>query len=760
MAMMNTKLSQCGWFVSIAVALALAWLSGPAAAAPPVDPAPAPAAPREMLRSLPLRFTANSGQTDPAVRFTAESAGQAFFFTDDEVVFTAQSAVARLRFLGANPHPTLAGLEPLPGAVNFFLGNDPARWRTEVQTYGAMAYHDLYPGIDLIYHGADGGLKSEFVVAPEADPSRIAIQYSGADTPQLRSDGALILQTPAGAWVEPAPRIYQDADGGLRREVPGGYRLVGGDRVSFQLGAYDRSKPLILDPALGYITYLGGIGWDQAYGIAVDAAGNAYVTGLTDSFNFPTTANATQPTIKGADVFVTQIMSAGGVYTYGFSTYLGGSGSDWGRSIAVDEASNVYVAGWTESADFPIHDALQSVLRGGADAFVTQLVRAGSAYTLGLSTYLGSDSHAYGVAMGGVAIGGAAMGGDATHDIYVTGDTAALDFPTTPDAAQRTYGGGASDAFLTQIVGVRGVAARGVYTYGYSTYLGGGGDDGGNSIAFDGGGNVFVTGQTTSTNFPTSAKASQPVYGGGPHDAFITYLNLTPHRSQASLGAGCSTYLGGNDDDVGSGIAVDGAGNAYVTGYTDSANFPTRNAVQKTYGGGQYDAFITQLRAGDCAIGYSTFLGGSAWEAGWAVAADGGENAYVTGFTESTDFPIAPSAIQPKLRGEGSRDSFVTKIIRMSGDATQGAHTFGYSTYLGGSDDDQATGIALDSEGTPYVTGFTSSRDFPVTRNALQAAYAGDPKDAFVVRLGPFNVQLKESPFPTPTGSSPRTARN
>ena len=648
---------------------------------------------RQALLALPLRFVPNAGQTDPSVRFTVQGAGHSFFFTPQEIVFTAVASqprpdqarpqrpadtrretgdeadlghpfdLVRLRFLGANPNPHLEGLEPLPGVVNYFLGNDPARWRSNVPTYAALSYQDLYPGVDLVYRGTEGSLKSEFHLAPGADPGTIVMGYTGLHSLRLRADGALILETPLGELIEEAPLIYQQVDG-QRREVQGRYTIlpplpVGGGgrpddvkRVAFRISAYDPALPLVIDPVLAFSTYLGGEDWDFGSGIAVHDDGNVYVTGTSGSWDFPT-HDAIQPNHGGVyDAFVTQIVNADGVYTYAFSTYLGGTDFDVGSGIAVDEAGNVYLTGETDSSDFPTHNAIQPTYGGGdRDAFVSQIINASGVYTYGYSTYLGGNYYDAGY---GIAV-------DEEGNAYVTGDTASSDFPTH-NAIQPTHAGGTDwgdDAFVTQII-----SASAVYTYGYSTYLGGAGDDWGNGIAVDEEGNAYVTGETRSWNFPTHNAIDTAL--GGPSDAFVTQII----SASGVYTYGYSTYLGGGDWDYGNDIAVDGAGNAYVTGKTWSLNFPTRNAIQPTYGGNR-DAFVTQIinASGVYTYGYSTFLGGGDQESAPSIAVDGTGNAYVVGTTSSDDFPIH-KAVQPTYAG-GERDAFVAIIGQLP-----------YSTYV------------------------------------------------------------------------------
>jgi uncharacterized repeat protein (TIGR01451 family) len=740
-----------------------ATLTGRGGQEPLVSPGPETATRERVthgLFNLPLRFIANAGQADPAVRFTVKGAGHTIFFTEEEVVFSASSSefrvsgsvshnrldpasetqypipniqypisntqlptrnssTVRLRFVGANPHPLIEGLSPMQGVANFFLGNDPAEWQVNVPTYGAVAYRDLYPGVDLVYRGTEGYLKSEFLVAPGADPAAIQMVYRGVEGVHLREDGALVLETGLGELIEEAPLIYQEADG-VRQEVGGGYVVLSPGvglethRVGFQVGAYDPTRLLVIDPELSFASYLGGGDWDRAFGIAVDSEGNIYVAGETRSDDFPT-GNAIDTSLGGyQDAFVTQIISAGGVYTYGCTTYLGGGGGDRAFSIAVfPSGGGAYVTGETSSNDFPTRNAIQTTLGGITDAFVTQIISVGGVYTLAYSTYLGGSGHEIGY---GITVPPSGVG-----DAYVTGYTDSADF-TTRNAVQTGYGGG-SDAFVTQII-----SASGIYTYGHSTYLGGGGDDNGMSVAVDDDGNTYVTGVTSSADFPTR-NAIQPGHQGGDADAFVTQI--------ISAGGvytyGYSTYLGGDGHDHGYGIAVlpGSVGHAYVTGWTDSNDFPTHNAIQASRSG-SFDAFVTQIidSGGVYTYGYATYLGGGDWDSGYDIAMDDAGDVYVTGSTESTDFPIA-NAIQPS-HGGGYQDAFVTQII-----SGGGVYTYGYSTYLGGSGREDGIGVAVlpGDASDVYVTGATSSSDFPI-RGGMQTVYGGGFYDAFVAKIG------------------------
>jgi hypothetical protein len=658
---------------------------------------------------LPLSFEINQGQTDPQVNFLARGSGYTLFLTPSEAVLSLQKAaqaaaappaatadVLGMQLLGANPNAKVAGLDELPGKSNYYIGNDPSQWHTNVANYGRVACAGVYPGINLVYYGNQRQLEYDFQVAAGVDPGRIRLVFTGAQGMDLDGQGDLVLHTPGGDVVEHAPLLYQEK-AGVREAVAGHYVVHGAGQVGFAVEAYDPSQVLVIDPILSYSTYLGGSGGELGSGIAVDAAGNAYVTGDTGSTNFPT-AHPMQPTYGGGDydAYVAKLNAAGSALVY--STYLGGSGGDGGADIAVDAGGNAYVTGLTDSTDFPTAHPLRSTYGGGDDdAFVAKLNAAGSA--LVYSTYLGGS---------GFEDGASSIAVDAAGNAYVTGDTGSTDFPTA-HPMQPTYGGGDYDAYVAKL-NAAGSALI------YSTYLGGGATDVGNGIAVDAAGNAYVTGYTYSTDFPT-AHPLQSAYGGGDADAFVVKLNA------AGSALVYSTYLGGSSGELGSGIAVDAAGNAYVTGYTTSRNFPTAHPLQPA-NGGDHDAYVAKLNAAGSALVYSTYLGGSGGDGGADIAVDAAGNAYITGSTDSTDFPTS-HPVQPASGGDG--DAFVAKV-NAAGSALV------YSTYLGGSGGDVGADIAVDAAGNAYVTGWTTSTDFP-TANALRPASGGD-YDAFIAKIG------------------------
>ena len=662
---------------------------------------------------VPLAFEANTGQTDAQVAFLARGAGYALFLTPGEAVLSLHAgppsgwlagpdrkqatessppAVLRLRYRGANPSPRLSGLDPQAARSNYLVGSDRSRWRRDVPRFGKVRYQDVYPGIDVVYYGRQRQLEFDFVVQPGGDPRRIGLDFEGADGIETDPQGDLIVHVAGGALRQHKPVAYQEREG-ARQEVAAAYVVESERQAAFRLGDYDPSRPLVIDPVLAYSTYLGGSGHDFGYGIAVDGSGNAYVTGGTSSTNFPT-VNPIQGAPAGGnhDVFVAKLDPTGSALAY--CTYLGGSSSDHARGIAVDGFGNAYVTGFTYSTDFPAANPIQGALAGSHDALVAKLNAAGS--DLVFSTYLGGSGGDWGL---GIAV-------DGSGSAYVAGHTESTDFPTA-DPIQSVSAGG-HDAFVAKLDAAGSALV-------YSTYLGGSGDDFGYDLAVDGSGNAYVTGYTESTNFPTANPLQAASAGNA--DVFVAKLNA------AGSALVYSTYLGGSRGDWGQGIAVDGHGNAYVTGYTRSIDFPTVKALQGAHGGGTYDIFVTRLKATGTDLVYSTYLGGGGGDYGRGIAVDGSRNAHVIGHTSSTNFPTADPV---QGANAGNSDILVAKL-----DPDGSALT--YSTYLGGSGGDYGLGIALDGSRNAYVVGGTASTTFP-TANPIQGANAGSD-DLLVAKI-------------------------
>jgi hypothetical protein len=685
---------------------------------------------------LPLAFEINQGQSDPRVKFLCRGAGYGLFLTGSDTVLaltrpesakkpsgakgvkatgaSRQTAdVLRIKLLGANPQSPLHGLKPLPGTGNYFIGNDPRQWRTNVPQYAMVKSTAVYPGIDLVYYGRQRQLEYDFQIAPGADPASIRFTIQGARNISINSRGDLVLRTPGGDVIEQAPLIYQEVDG-KRQTIGGGYELpriaeaatdmTTGTPVSFRVASYDRTRPLVIDPVLTYSTYLGGGGQDFGQAIAVDASGNAYITGYTTSSNFPLTPAAYQATFNSPygdsgeyNVFVAKLNSSGSALVY--STYLGGSISDQAFAIAVDGSGEACIAGTTGSPDFPTTPgAFQNTAAGG---FVTKLSANGAG--LIYSTYLGITGCT------GIAV-------DGSGNAFVTGYVnSASNFPTTPGAYQTSLGGN-QNAFVTQF-NATGTALI------YSTLIGGTFTDVAQAIALDGSDDAYITGQTGSYNYPVTPGAFQTNLNGD-YQAFVTEIN--PSGSALVY----STLLGGNESDQGNGIAVDGNGDAYVTGQAFSQNFPlTATAFQTVLGSpGGGNAFVTELNPPGSALVYSTFVGGTNSDDATAIAVDGFGDACITGYTNSQNFPTTPGALQPALGSLYGPTAFVT-MVNATGTALI------YSTYLGGNSIDRGNGIAVDGSGNAYVTGYTSSSNFPIVPGSFETSIAG-PQNAFVAKIG------------------------
>ena len=642
--------------------------------------------------NVALSFEPNLGQTSPQVRFLARATGMTVFVTDTESVMVLvrgeKRAVVRMKYLGARAPRRVRGIERLPGITNYFIGCDSKKWRTNIPNYAKAALEGAYPGVDLVFRGNERRLEYDFVVAPGARPDLIELAYESGGTVAIDPNGDLLLTTSLGVLRQQKPLVYQEVDG-RRVEIAGGYK-VQGRRVGFTLARYDTSRTLVIDPVLAYSTFLGGSGGDFGYGIAVDGTGSAYVTGYTASIDFPTQSPYNGTPTGGTSVFVTKLAASGNALVY--STYLGGGSDQEGNAIAVDSAGSAYVTGWTDSADFPIQSAYQGILRGAANAFVAKLAPAGNA--LVYSTYLGGSSEDSGWAIA-VASGGTA---------YVAGDTSSADFPTL--APFQSALNGTSDAFVAKLAPAGNALV-------YSTYLGGSSDDFGAGIAVDAAGAAYVTGDTSSSDFPIQSAFQATLKG--PNTAFVTKL------APAGNALMYSTYLGGTSFDVGEGIAVDAAGSAYVTGWTDSSNFPIQSAYQATFKGSE-DAFVTKLAPAGNALIYSTYLGGSASQTALGIAVDSTGSAFVTGYTYSADFPT----LSPYQSYKAGQDAFVARLA-------SAGNALVFSTYLGGSLDEEGLGITVDGAGSAYVTGFTESPDFP-THAPFQATLRGS-STAFVTKL-------------------------
>jgi hypothetical protein len=683
---------------------------------------------------LPINFEPNVGQTDDRVKFLARGQGYSLFLTEREAVLTLKKdnqnehAVVRLRLDGANPAPKIDGLNASESKTNYFVGNDPEKWRTGVANFSRVKYEAVYDGVDLVYYGNGRQLEYDFRVAPAADPARIKLKFAGLRNARIeRESGDLLLETDGGTVRQHAPVVYQTLDG-QRKEIASRYAIKNeklkiknsGEKefsVSFELGEYDRSKELVIDPILAYGSYLGGTVFDEGRAIAVDSAGSAYVVGTSASLNFPTTPGVIKPALLPAttgnqfwyDAFVTKVNPAGTALV--FSTYFGGrNGSETGSGVAVDAGGNVLFSGTTMAGDLPTVNAYQTTFGGTDDAFAAKLNATGSA--LLYSTYLGGNN---------TDLGGKIALNRTTGDAVFTGTATSGNFPTTPGVIKpqlcNNTPGSCNGIFYSGSYVVKLTATGSIV---YSTLF----DAGFADVTLDASDNAVLAGSAGS-GAPTTAGAYQPASSGGT-DGYIAKLNPT---GTAPLVYG--TFLGGGlqSDRINS-IAIDAAGSFYVTGQTQNTAFPTTaGAFDQTYNGGE-DAFVTKFNPAGTALVFSTFLGGSAKDQAFGIALGTDNSPFVAGETTSyATFPLKNS-----INGTNG-PIFVTHL---NADAT----ALVYSTMLG---QGGAYDIAVDGADGAYVTGHTTS--VVVTPNSFQpmkgeATSTGSNKDAFVVKLAPADESI------------------
>jgi Beta-propeller repeat len=708
--------------------------------------------------SLPLAFEQNQGQTDPQVKYMARANGYTLFLTSQDAVFSFHSkssanarpsrvprlqinaapsiaekpAVVRMQLVGANSSTQITAAEQLPGKSNYYLGNDPKKWQTNVSQYARVAYKSVYPGIDLAYYGEQSKLEFDFIVAPASDPASIDLAFSGAQQVATDASGNLIVSSAAGDVVLHKPVAYQQ-ENGSRRLVDARFVVKGKNQVSLDLGSYDRSRELVIDPTVTYSTYFGGSAEDEAYGVAVDSSGNAYVTGATKSPNFP------GPLAAGTyfDAFVSKLNPAGSALLY--STFVGGNtgnGDNFGFGIAVN-STGTYVIGNTSSTNFPAFVTIGP--GGGVDVFVAKLDNStGVASQL---TKIGGTKNDSG---NGIAV-------DSTGAAYIGGETDSTDFPIAGPPIQ-TSNAGPGDGFIAKLDSNGTVLD-------YSTYIGGSSGDLVTGIALDSLNNAYVSGITVSSDFPTTTGAFQTTEPSTTGDnGFVAAIKAD---GSAKI---YSTYLGGSGSNDALAIAVDSAGEAYVTGDTTSSNFPVLNATQATLkAAGATNVFITKLQANGSGLLFSTYYGGTLDDAGTGIAIDAFNDVYVTGRTLSSDYPTNGTPFQSSL--SGTSDAFVTELSNTGSPV--------YSSFLGGTGNENSVNVstvlasaplgavAVDSASNAYLAGSTdSTTGFPVSPSALQSSFGGGLADGFVTKVGaaPADFSVAVSPATISVASGQTTA--
>ena len=717
---------------------------------------PTPVADRRLAKAygaLPVSFEVNRGQTDASVQFLARGVGYTLFLTPHEAVLSVHrrdakasmqgiprglpaarmprerpnpmpsSATVRLSLLGSNPRAEVTGVDPLPGKSNYFLGSDPAKWHTEVSTFSKVRYHNIYPGVDLVYYGnQEGKLEHDFVIAPGANPNGIALvlKSSGNGTVQ-DENGNLRLHTSAGDLTLLKPTVYQNV-GGKRKVIPANYELFAENKIRFHLGSYDKSAPLVIDPVLTHSGVFGGTSDDFVAAIAADDAGDAYVTGTTYSTDFPL-ANPEQSRWTSPDparstaMFVTKLNPAGTALVY--STYLGGPFSG-GTGIAIDGSGRAYVAGYSSSG-FPIKNAFQSVYGGGAsDATFTILSAGGN--SLVYSTYLGGPKDDF----------AEALTRDASGNIYITG-IGGSGFPTLHSIKPA----GSLGVFVAKFAATGTLQYSSIFANVQGLVT---------AIAADGSGSAYITGYTNAAGIPVTTGAYRTTCS-------FTTCGWAAKLNPSGASIAYSTYLG-TSQAGGYGIAVDSSNSAYIAGATGDGFTTSSTAFKRTFGGGNVDGFVAKLNPTGSSLTWSTYLGGDGEDVIYGLALDQFRTVYVSGWTCSSNFPLKAAVQSYSRTTDRPCQLFVTTL-----DGSLNSIPY-YSTYVGTATfSNQGSYIAVDKRSNVYLTGYDSGNVKPAG-HGLATGVSTNPGggfDVFVTKLdivADLTLALSASPSPVHSGSN------
>lgn len=739
--MSNIRLRTSCWITSLTVLLGSVIVHS--LAAEPVSSSTS-SAPTRVTKSqitatmfnAPMSFEVNQGQTDPSVNFIARGSGYTLFLTPTESVMVMQQReatpstndvhdplatmepvpvtqnVVRMKLEGSNPKPIVEGQDQLPSIVNYFIGNDPAKWRTKIPTYAKVTYQEAYPGIDVAYYGNQGRLEYDFIVAPGADPNQIRIAFEGAAEMKIADSGDLLLTTALGEVRLQQPVVYQEGEGGRRQMVGASYirkQPFQDDTVKIELAAYDVTKPLLIDPVLSFSSFLGGVGGDDASDVGIDPAGNVWVVGSTAGLLLAPTGTSYDPSYNGgpSDIFVLKVSPSGTPLVW---TYIGGSSNDHTPAITFDSSGNAWLTG-TTGGSFPVTpDNLQAVYQGGGDAFIVKLDPNGSTllYATLYGTPLSEAGRSIAVNSGGTTV-------------YLGGETTSPALPGSGGPVVQPNFAGVQDGFIAKI-NIPSVHIE------YVTYLGGTARENLSKIKLDAAGNLHVVGQTFSTDFPGTALSSisslasvQPNFGGGTSDAFAIKLNANGTQLLYS------TYLGGNDADAGLSVALDSIGNAVVSGNTRSPNFPLAGTpFQSTRVGNDY--FATKISQSGGVLIFSTYFGGIGNDSGGVVALDQSDNVYLSGQSNSCAVPHFSHPLQINVCAAGAGLPIFVGQLDPTGSSL--LSLFGFT----GNGSSISNGLVTDGNGSLYVAGFTRASDL-MTQNAFQGTFGGGTSDAFFAKL-------------------------
>jgi hypothetical protein len=689
-------------------------------------------------------FIQNKGQWNPEVKYLARTGGMNAWITSSGVVYDYYKVnknydqsktlkmnpkekrdyenkntfinghVVKMQFVNSKNNVAEAGTNQKEGYYNYFIGNDQSKWATYVPIYDNVEVPGVYKNIDVKYYFDNGMLRYDYKAKPGADVSQIKFKFYGQTGISINANGELVLKTSIGDVTNGEIYAYQKV-GDTQKKVPCQFEQREDGSIGLKANNYDIRKELIIDP-LVYSTYIGGSNNDAGSSVALDAGGNAYVTGAVESSNFPVTTGAYQDSLNGTqNVFVTKLNPTGSALIY--STIIGGMLSDAGSSIAVDGAGNAYITGYSESTNYPVTaGAYQTTLGSTAgNVFVTKLNPTGSA--LVYSTFVGGE----------VVDWGNSICLDDAGNAYITGVAESPDYPTTSGAFQTTLIG-FENAFVTKLNSTGSALI-------YSTLLGGSCCAGGLSIAVDAAGYAFITGPAKASGFPVTKGAYQDSLKGI-QNAFITKLNSTGSALVYS------TFIGGNFYDVGLSIAIDKNEDAYITGWTESSDYPTTNGAYQATLRGIQNAIVTKLNSTGSALIYSTIIGGSGYQGGESIVLDAGGNAYIAGEAISpSGYPVTSGAFQAAMGDTNAADAFVTKL-NPSGSALI------YSTFIGGNSWDVGFSIAINANEDIYLTGSTESSNYPVTSGVLQTVLNGT-KNAFLTKLNLSTAEFVRPNNPT-----------
>jgi len=682
----------------------------------------------DLLGAVPLRFEPNQGQLPADVKFVTRLSERNVQLTANEAIVSIPGGFLRMAPKGARVNPAISGVNPLPGKTGYFMGNDRSKW-SNVQNFSAVRYEAIYPGVDMLYHGDGKRLEYDFVVAPGANPNVIAMQFSGANGLSVNQAGDLVIATAETELRQPKPYVYQTDARGNRQAVDASYKITGRNLVAFQLGQYDVTRELVIDPVLTLSSFLGGSANDVAAATAVDPAGNIWITGYTVSYDLAATPDTyrNQPVVR--DAFVAKIdPTKVGAQSLLYLTYVGGYLNDEATAIKVLGDNNAIVVGTTSSPDFPVRNSYQSAIGGGFDAFVIGIdTKATGDATLSYASLIGGSG----------AEAALAVTVDAQSRVYVVGYTSSDNLVLTPNVVQNNSRGG-YEVFLAVLDTTKANSATGIYV----TYFGSGGTEVATGVAVDAQGKVYISGYQVGDDFPTNGVSYQANYGGR-GDGFLIRLDITKQNLDAFE---YGTHFGGNDFDMFSAMAVDKAGRMFLTGYTQSTDMPTRNAYQPQNAGGA-DALLVVFdfskQPGDV-VTYASYLGGGSTDIGYGVAVNEFGQAMIAGYTYSRNYPVRGNPAQADF--SGYYDAFLSWFTP----GNIGVETLSCSTYLGGSAGTVARSVAAGKNGEVVIAGYTNSSNLPMVGNSTQNVYYG-LTDTFLARYGacgPLGPASERVPMP------------